>query len=29
MPALVVAFVIDADNNVVLQWVDHADEDSA
>jgi hypothetical protein len=27
MPALVVAFVIDHDNNVVLQWVDHADGD--
>ena len=27
MPALVVAFVIDHDDNVILQWVDHADED--
>jgi hypothetical protein len=27
MPALVIVFVIDHDNNVVLQWIDYADED--
>jgi hypothetical protein len=26
MPALIVAFTIDADKNVILEWVEQADE---